>query len=444
MDRSTRTRTAALAGALAALVGLSALSGAAGPATAAAAPAEQQVASSLSGSLVFIKDHDVWLSRPDGSGLYQVTTTGTASSPWRSPTQSDTGVIAASHDRNIVVMGQNGAVRSVIDPAPLPSSVSTGIDGPPLDLAISPDGTKVAYTMYTYGCPIGTECMARTATAVTDVTGLTPYQTYGATYLSTPSWIGNGRTLQSGGNGSHMKLKDLGGSADVVWFNDYDVFEDSTDLGDGEVSPDGRRLAAVRGYGDGTHIIWYDVVGNVTAGAPPAVPQARCVTGELAGLADPTWSPDSAALAWQEPDGLWLKDDAATCTSPQPRLVVPGGSEPDWSASPVAPGPRTGTGGGTGTNLPAGTLVAGTPAVTGKARVGKRLTATTGTWSPAPATYAYQWLRNGKAVRGATAASYKVGRQDRGKRLSVRLTGSLPGYAAQSATSAATRPVKGR
>ncbi len=127
--------------------------------------------SSLSGSIVFIKAHNVWLARGDGTGLYQVTTTGTASSPWYSPTQSDTGVIAASRGHDIVVMSQNGTVRATINPAPLPNSVGQGIDGVPQDLALSPDGTKVAYTFYSYGCPIGTSCMARTATAVTATPG---------------------------------------------------------------------------------------------------------------------------------------------------------------------------------------------------------------------------------------------------------------------------------
>ncbi len=89
------------------------------------------------------------------------------------------------------------------------------------------------------------------------------------------------------------------------------------------------------------------------------------------------------------------------------------------------------------------TLVAGKPVVSGKARVGRRLKAATGAWTPAPASYAFQWLRNGKAIKGATAASYKVSRKDRGTKLSVRVTGLRPGYAAQVATSAATK-VRGR
>jgi hypothetical protein len=424
-----RSRTALLSLAGLGLAGLSGL--AAAPATAASDHTAQPAPSSYAGSIVFIKANNVWLAKGDGSAQYQVTSSGTADSPWYSPTQSDTGVIAASHGQDIVVMSQNGTVVRTIDPAPLPSSVSGhGIDGVPQDLAFSPDGTKIAYTMYTYGCPVGTDCMARTATAVTDVGGLTPYATYGATYLSHPSWVGNSRTLQSGGWGSHMKLKDVGG-AEQLWFNDYDYAADATDLGDGEVSPDGRWLAAVRGYAATAQVIWYAVSGSAATDNPPPVPDPRCSTGQQAGFADPTWAPDSNALAWQEPDGIWVKDDPASCETPQPRLLIAGGSEPDWSAAPANPAPRA-------------FAVSGKVRVAGKAAVGKRLTAALPMFSPAPSSVAYQWLRGGKAIKGATGATYKVRTKDRGKKLAVRVTGSLSAYPSVSVTSPAVKVNKAK
>ena len=46
-------------------------------------------------SLVFIRDSNVWLSNPDGSGQYQVTLDGTAGSPYESASQSSDGTILA-------------------------------------------------------------------------------------------------------------------------------------------------------------------------------------------------------------------------------------------------------------------------------------------------------------------------------------------------------------
>ena len=37
-------------------------------------------------------------------------------------------------------------------------------------------------------------------------------------------------------------------------------------------------------------------------------------------------------------------------------------------------------------------------------------------------TFSYQWLRNGKAVRGATAKTYRLVKADKGKMIAVRVT----------------------
>jgi hypothetical protein len=46
-------------------------------------------------SIVFVKDGDVWLANPDGSGQYQVTLDGTPNDPHESPSQADDGTIVA-------------------------------------------------------------------------------------------------------------------------------------------------------------------------------------------------------------------------------------------------------------------------------------------------------------------------------------------------------------
>ena len=69
------------------------------------------------------------------------------------------------------------------------------------------------------------------------------------------------------------------------------------------------------------------------------------------------------------------------------------------------------------------------PTVDGILRVGGRLTAVPGEWSP-QATFGYQWYRNGKKIKGKTKVTYTLGKADLGKRISVRVRGTLPGYAA--------------
>ncbi len=63
------------------------------------------------------------------------------------------------------------------------------------------------------------------------------------------------------------------------------------------------------------------------------------------------------------------------------------------------------------------------PQVSGIGCVGRTLTCTSGTWSGSPApTYGYQWLRDGKAIGGATSASYVVAAADCGHVLACQVT----------------------
>jgi hypothetical protein len=84
------------------------------------------------------------------------------------------------------------------------------------------------------------------------------------------------------------------------------------------------------------------------------------------------------------------------------------------------------------------------PRVSGKAKVGKRLTGVRGTWSGPAASYSYVWLRCSahgtkcKPIKKATHATYRVTKQDAGHRLRLRVTAA---NAAGSAR-ATSRPSK--
>jgi hypothetical protein len=77
------------------------------------------------------------------------------------------------------------------------------------------------------------------------------------------------------------------------------------------------------------------------------------------------------------------------------------------------------------------------PRIAGAARVGSTLSADAGTWTPAATSAAYQWLRNGVPIAGATAEEYLLTAADAGASVSVRVTASRAGYADGVATSAA-------
>ena len=80
------------------------------------------------------------------------------------------------------------------------------------------------------------------------------------------------------------------------------------------------------------------------------------------------------------------------------------------------------------------------PRITGTAKVGYTLKATTTAWSPT-ASLKYQWYRDGAAISGATTTSRKLSSSDEGKQITVKVTGSKSGYYTLSKTSTATTVV---
>ncbi|MGC4174965.1 hypothetical protein [Demequina sp.] len=77
-----------------------------------------------------------------------------------------------------------------------------------------------------------------------------------------------------------------------------------------------------------------------------------------------------------------------------------------------------------------------TPRITGTPRSGHTLTVVRGSWTPTPS-YTYQWFRNGVAITGATAKTYKLTSKDKGKKITARVYGKKSGYLTTYRTSAA-------
>jgi Leucine-rich repeat (LRR) protein len=74
-------------------------------------------------------------------------------------------------------------------------------------------------------------------------------------------------------------------------------------------------------------------------------------------------------------------------------------------------------------------------------KVGDTVKASTAAWSPVAA-FAYQWLRDGAPITGATSASYTTTIADAGHALSVKATGTAEGYASTDKVTAAATVAK--
>ncbi|MFI8510353.1 hypothetical protein ACIGHB_04400 [Streptomyces sp. NPDC085460] len=77
------------------------------------------------------------------------------------------------------------------------------------------------------------------------------------------------------------------------------------------------------------------------------------------------------------------------------------------------------------------------PAMTGSVKVGSKVSASVGTWSPAATSYGYQWRADGVAISGATGSAYTPTAAVRGKKLTVTVTAHRTGHLSGSASTAA-------
>lgn len=414
---------------LALVAGVLGLPGA-GPPPASAAP-------STDGTIVYLKGHDIYVARPDGTGERRLTTDGTPNDPWRSPSSADDGTVVAARGPLVVRMDQWGTVLNSFDPPDLWDSAGETIGGRIDHVVVSPDGARVAYTYEHDSCPPRGACRLRWTTAISASTALTSAIPHGFAFYPDPSWV-TGSRLVTGGDTDDLHVYDPGVSENLWFYDAQPNVSDPQDLFEPAISRDGTMMATVRGVGSEQHMGIWQLNGNILtgpirAGNTSIWPTLVCKWVE-ATFSGPTFSPDGTSLAWAEGDGVWVLEDPLGCDAP-PSLVIPSAHAPHWTAAPlqtVRPTYPTPPGGGGG-----GFALTGAPTVKAKGttRIGTRLRATAGTWQPAPSAVRYQWLRDGKAIKKATRATYRIKKADRKHRISVRVTVSRPGYADAVATS---------
>ncbi|WGY01032.1 hypothetical protein QI633_21135 [Nocardioides sp. QY071] len=422
-----RLLSVAAAGATA-LTGLAVGSGVTGPPQAAAAQA------GAPGTLVYVKGYDVYLARPDGTGERRLTTNGTASDPWVSPTGDNLGTIVAARDSMVYRMDRSGTILDSFDPPAIDDGPEVHYDGTVVKAAVSPDGGRVAYTYRDYHCELAV-CADYFATGIASADGTSPSIEYGFLRGDNPSWVSDSRLIGNGPDRYGLRLLDIGDDS-WDWFHDGE-FPKYVRLAEPAVSRDGRLLATTRGTGADSRVTVYEVNGDIVTGSylPPAA--TICQLPAAQGQGSPAFAPDSSALAWSQPEGVWVKPDPLDCDA-DATLVLPGARDVSWAEPelPAGPGNQPDQQQDPGSKTPVtGLALQAAPRLVGKARPGKVLKVKGGAWTPTPSALTYQWLRNGKAIKKATKASYRITRKDRGKRISVRVTADTAGLAGSVWTS---------
>ncbi|HEY6887346.1 MAG TPA: hypothetical protein VI300_06185 [Solirubrobacter sp.] len=319
-------------------------------------------------------DGNVYLSTPDGSRQYQVTTTG----GYSDVSQADDGTMIALKGVRLNKLARDGTVLADFD-----TPVSDTRDAPaktfygPFDPAISPDGTKVAYTYYYMTQSQNPGCFPPTCVVAINEAGTgysysdrqTSWDEPGLGYHSGwrhPSWVDNDMTMIS--DPSHLPNRDIildrisdggNGHGNMVMNWTSDTLENNPHVSGGDITRDKRKLAYQSGENDSTLTVAY-VPAFPTAwkdGDPNTDEIHVCYrysnpAGGSFGI--PTFSPDGGAIAYHAGDGIHVAAVpafGADCTldgaTGAPPVVIPNGVEPDWgpadvpAARPVADKPKS-------------------------------------------------------------------------------------------------------
>jgi hypothetical protein len=107
---------------------------------------------------------------------------------------------------------------------------------------------------------------------------------------------------------------------------------------------------------------------------------------------------------------------------------------------PLPPRPhRSGVGGPSINQTPSGApppVNTVAPAASGTTTIGSTLSCTPGTWTNAPTSYAYQWLRGGTNISGATASTYVTVTADGGASVSCTVTATNTAGSASATSNA--------
>ena len=349
-------------------------------------------------SLVYMRGGEAWISHPDGSDAKQVT--GQANN-WSWPTEDDSG--------NILLAGGLGGIRAGVEDTPgseiyrinqqgadlsspqqTPGSESTVgcVTYAPRSLRVAPDGRHYAYDSFFCG------------QFITQIGAVGGAGFSGSEYMSSfvfPYWVDNSDFVVSRGgqplvdSDGEWWTHDLGDQADhgFNWFGDPASYAEpgntngwATGFDGIAVSRDQTKAATLEedaaNWPDGAARkvairLWSAAGAPTPAHSTVATPTFQCEL-DLPGdpgvtawydNAGPTFSPDGTRLAFAEPDGVHIANvsNLADCAGISAPLVIPGATQPFWSAANESPNagyvPPTGNGGSNGgTTTPGGDTTA--------------------------------------------------------------------------------------
>ncbi len=222
-----------------------------------------------------------------------------------------------------------------------------------------------------------------------------------------------------------------------------------------QIVTSGNRVALVAitpgGAKGDTVRLWRSANGARTWGSPVTVAQTATGNARIAMSGD-----GGALVAWLEKAGRVAARSVSSTSSLTKRAVIAksSGMSPSKGFFPKNVGPSIAVrSGGLATfvwsdgshsvssRALARTLKSAKPKVAGTAKVGRTLTAKSGSWTKGTK-LSYQWFVNGKKIAKATKRTLVLTKAHRGKRITVKVTGKKAGYTSVVKTSKKTAKVR--
>lgn len=230
------------------------------------------------------------------------------------------------------------------------------------------------------------------------------------------------------------------------WLRDGTPIQGATGTTYRPTSADLGRAISIRVGASDLGVTWPSAAtaavapGTLTPSTP--VVSGTAAVGRTLTAKPGTWAPSGVALTYQ-----WLRSGTAirgATASTYTLTAADRGATLSVRVSGARAGYTTATrtSGATATVKPGTITVTTATKVSGTARVGARLTAVAPRLSVTGTRTTYQWLREGRAISGATKPTYTLTKSDKGKRVSVRATVTRSGFTTVTSTSARTSAVK--
>lgn len=330
-----------------------------------------QTAAADAASIVFRDSTgNISLATPDGSRIVQVTKDATADHKYSYPSRADNGRIFAIGVPNLQttqVLNADGSTAT----GPWLFDKSTCSNGP-FTSVVDRSGALLAQFYFNNG--IGPTSCLQAGTPTTAIIGATSPTVRGAmpsySYLQMARWMYSGTSSQLVGiSDGKVQVQNLSSGNMEDWIGSSDPNQKIASV---DVQRDKARFVAEFVPATGTGAVQHSILVGDYTGTPPVTPfTAVCALDAWASsetMLMPRWSPDGSLLSWTTPAGIVVSPAPTKASNGDcvlsPKLVAPGGTQPDWSTADLpavtpppsggnTPTPPANPGGGTTTTAPA-------------------------------------------------------------------------------------------